>query len=77
MFLKRHDQLWEHIRRNGGNCADRHLTGHLALELIHAATCITDRCQNLPCIINQTTARFSQHNRTRQTIEQRLTDLCF
>ena len=60
MFLERHDQFWKHIWRDRGNCAHRHLTGDFALELINATTCVADGSQNLPGVIDETSARLRQ-----------------
>src|SRR6516165_568352 len=58
MLLERHDQLWEHIRRDRGNSAHRDVAGNFTLEFVHATTGVTDRCQNLSRVLEQTTSRF-------------------
>src|SRR5437899_11976289 len=77
MFLKCHHQFWKDIWRDRGNCADGHIAGNFALELVHATPRITDRRQNLSRVLEQTASGFGDDDRTRQTIEQRLTDLGF
>src|SRR5437773_11934254 len=77
MLLECHNQLWKDIGCDRGNRADCHLAGDLSLDLVDATTGITDRRQNLSGVINQTTTGFSQDNRARQTVEQRLTHLRF
>src|SRR5439155_8869856 len=72
MFLKCHHQFREHIWRDCGNRAYRHVAGNFSLELVHGTARIADRRQNLSCVLEQTTSGFCQHDRTRQSIEQRL-----
>src|SRR5581483_299957 len=62
MLLKRHHQFWKHVWRDRGNCAHRQFAGYFVLELTHTAASVTDRSQNLARIVDQTTARFSEHN---------------
>src|SRR5207249_11287417 len=77
MFLECHHQFWKYIWRDRGNCADGHIAGNFALELVHATPRITDRRQDLSRVLEQTASGFGNNDRTRQTIEQRLTDLRF
>ena len=51
MLLECHHQFRKDIWRDRGNCADGHVAGNFALELVHATLRITDRRQDLSRVI--------------------------
>jgi len=70
-------QLREHIRSDGGNCADGELPGNSIFKIIDAPASIADGRQNLPRIVEETSPSLRQDDRSRQTIKQRLSDFRF